>query len=244
MILNAIRSFKSKFGQEFGDIVLCSDSTQYWRKELFPYYKANRKKSREDSPIDWERIHQMLNKIKGEIQENLPYRFLVVPRCEADDIIAVLSRNFSSEQKILIVSGDKDFLQLQKYPNVQQYSPVLKKFMVEENPALFLEEKIIYGDSGDGIPNILSDDDTFVTSKRQKRITSGFVSKFNVLSADSEVQRNYIRNTRLIDFVCIPLNREYMIMEHYYTPIRGSVEKMHKYFMNNGLKSLLMNGDF
>ena len=127
MILNAIRSFRSKFTEEYGDLILCSDSTQYWRKEIFPYYKANRKKAREESQIDWNAIHQILNKIKGEIEENLPYKFMVVPRCEADDIIAVLCRDFSSIEKILIISGDKDFLQLQKFKNVNQYSPLLKE---------------------------------------------------------------------------------------------------------------------
>ena len=244
MILNAIRSFRNKFSGEYGDLILCSDSTQYWRKEIFPYYKANRKKAREESQIDWNAIHQILNKIKGEIEDNLPYKFIVVPRCEADDIIAVLCRNFSSEQKILIISGDKDFLQLQKFTNVNQYSPVLKVFMTEENPQQFLEEKIIYGDSGDGIPNILSDDDTFVTKKRQKRITAAYLARFSVLSADSEVQKNYIRNTRLIDFDCIPKHREHTILDSFFDPIKGSSDKAHKYLMKNGLKTLLMNGEF
>lgn len=244
MILNAIRSFRNKFAGEYGELVLCSDSTQYWRKEIFPYYKANRKKAREESQIDWNAIHQILNKIKGEIEENLPYKFMVVPRCEADDIIAVLTKVFSPEEKILIISGDKDFLQLQKFKNVYQYSPVLKCFMTENYPVEFLEEKIIYGDSGDGIPNILSDDDTFVTKKRQKRITSAFISKFNLLSSESEVQKNYIRNTRLIDFECIPKHRENIIMTSYYDPIKGSSDKANKYLMNNGLKTLLMNGEF
>ena len=242
MILTAIRSFKNRFSAEYGNIVLCSDAHQYWRKDIFPNYKANRKKARETSGIDWNQIHKILNKIKDEIQENLPYKFMVVPHCEADDIIAVLAS--VAKEKILIISGDKDFLQLQQYPNVTQYSPVQKMFLVESNPVLFLREKIIYGDSGDGIPNILSDDDTFVAGRRQNRVTAKFLEAFNEYKTDVSYYQRYDRNNRLINFDCIPMEIKGQILLAYEKPIQGSADKADKYLQRNRMKTLLWNGEF
>jgi hypothetical protein len=242
MILTAIRSFKNRFSAEYGNIVLCSDAHQYWRKDIFPNYKANRKKAREASGIDWNQIHKVLNKIKDEIQENLPYKFMVVPHCEADDIIAVLAS--VAKERVLIISGDKDFLQLQQYPNVTQYSPIQKMFLVESDPVLFLREKIIYGDSGDGIPNILSDDDTFVAGRRQNRVTTKFLEAFNEYKTDVSYYQRYDRNNRLINFDCIPMEIKGQILLAYEKPILGSADKADKYLQRNRMKTLLWNGEF
>lgn len=239
MILTAIRSFKNRFSAEYGDIVLCSDAHQYWRKDIFPNYKANRKKARETSNIDWNQIHKVLNKLKDDIQENLPYKFMVVPHCEADDIIAVLTS--VSKEQVLIISGDKDFLQLQRYKNVTQYSPVQKVFLVEDDPVSFLEEKIIYGDSGDGIPNILSDDDTFVAGRRQNRITAKFLESFNAYKTDVSYYQRYDRNNRLINFDCIPMEIRGQILLAFEKPVIGSHEKATKYMQRNRMKTLLWN---
>lgn len=239
MILTAIRSFKNRFSAEYGDIVLCSDAHQYWRKDIFPNYKANRKKARETSNIDWNQIHKVLNKLKDDIQENLPYKFMVVPHCEADDIIAVLTS--ISKEQVLIISGDKDFLQLQRYKNVTQYSPVQKAFLVEDDPVSFLEEKIIYGDSGDGIPNILSEDDTFVAGRRQNRITAKFLESFNAYKTDVSYYQRYDRNNRLINFDCIPMEIKGQILLAFEKPVIGSQEKATKYMQRNRMKTLLWN---
>ena len=238
MILNSIRSYKTKFGREFGEIVLCNDTSNYWRKDVFPYYKANRKKAQENSLFDWNLIFGSLNKIKDEIRETFPYKFVAVPRCEADDVIAVLTRVFHNTEKILIVSGDKDFVQLYKYPNVQQYSPVQKKFITEESPEKFLREKIIYGDSGDGIPNIVSDDNTFVSGKRQSRVTSKIIES-------AENHPNFKRNQILIDFDYIPDLLANQILEEYGKPMVGAKDKVYPYLINNKLKLLLTaHGEF
>lgn len=243
MILTAIRSFKTRFSAEYGDVILCSDAHSYWRKDIFPNYKANRKKARENSDIDWNQIHKVLNKLKDEIQENLPYKFMVVPHCEADDIIAVISS--VSKERVLIISGDKDFLQLQRYRNVTQYSPVQKMFMIEPDPVSFLEEKIIYGDSGDGIPNILSEDDTFVAGRRQNRITSKFLEAFNEYKSDTSCYERYDRNNRLINFDCIPMEIKGQILLAFEKPVIGSQEKVTKYLQRNRLNMLLnWNGEF
>ena len=71
----------------------------------------------------------------------------------------------------MVLSGDKDFIQLQKYPFVSQYNPIQKKFMSGIDPKQYILEHVIKGDRSDGIPNFLSDDDTFVKNKRQRPLS-------------------------------------------------------------------------
>lgn len=251
MILNAIRSVKSKFSEEYGELIICSDSYNYWRKELFPFYKANRKKSRDASIFDWNVIFKTINKIKGEIKDNFPYHYIEIHTAEADDIIATLTKEYCNNEKILIISGDKDFVQLQKYPNVSQYSTITKSWIKESNPKNFLLEKILTGDGGDGIPNFLSDDDTFVnTQKRQKRLTKkkidAFMNSKNPQSILTETEyRGYMRNRYLIDFDYIPEDLQKKILTEIDKPVQATSTNVYKYLMRNGLKALLNNiGDF
>jgi hypothetical protein len=251
MILNAIRSVRSKFSEEYGELIICSDSFNYWRKELFPHYKANRKRSRDASIFDWNAIFKTINKIKTEIKDNFPYHYLEIHTAEADDIIAVLTKHYHETEKILIVSGDKDFVQLQKYSNVAQYSTISKSWIRESNPKSFLLEKILTGDGGDGIPNFLSDDDTFVNNnKRQKRLTKKkidlIMSTKNPQSILSETEyRGFMRNKYLIDFDYIPETLEKQVLDEIHKPIEATSTNVYKYLMRNGLKALLNNiGDF
>ena len=168
MILNSIRMYRSQFNKDYGEIVLTYDSKHYWRRDFFPNYKAGRRKGREKDSKDWDLIFGVLNKIKAEFKENLPYKYLEVYGAEADDIIATLCKNFCNDDKIMIVSGDKDFIQLQKYSNVQQYSPILKKYVNGHDPVTYIKEHILKGDTSDGVPNVLSPDNTFVDGMRQR----------------------------------------------------------------------------
>ena len=133
MILNSIRMYRTMFKDEYGEIVLAYDSRHYWRRDVFPQYKMNRKKGREKDNFDWHSIFGLLNSIKSEFKEILPYKFLEVYGAEADDIIATLCKEHQ-DQKTMIISGDKDFIQLQKYENVSQYSPITKKMVNGHNP--------------------------------------------------------------------------------------------------------------
>jgi 5'-3' exonuclease, N-terminal resolvase-like domain/T4 RNase H, C terminal len=251
MILNSIRSVKSKFGEDYGELVICSDSFNYWRKGIFPQYKANRKKSRDSSIFDWNAIFKTINKIKSEIRENFPYHYLEIPTCEADDIIATLTQRYSSSEKILIISGDKDFVQLQKYPNVSQYSTIMKSWIKEDHPKRYLLEKVLNGDSGDGVPNFLSDDDTFVTEgKRQKRLTKKKIEQILSCAKPESIMTSselagYMRNKYLIDFDYIPDDLQKSILEEFNKPIEVTSTHVYRYLMKNGLKNLLNNiGDF
>jgi len=243
MVLNTIRSYAKKFKNEYGDIVLCADDRKYWRRDYFPNYKANRKKHREESDIDWDVIFGMLNKIRDEIEKNLPYRFLRVEGAEADDIIGVLTKE--SNEKVLIVSGDKDFQQLQKYDYVKQYSPNLSKFVSPDNAEEFLAEHILRGDKGDGIPNILSGDDVIVDGDRQKPMRRSTLNKYiNGVDKYDNYYRNYVRNKTLIDLDEIPEEVSLRILKAFdeSEPPSG---KLLPYMMKHSLKELLNAiGDF
>ena len=249
MVLNSLRMYNVKFKDEYGDIVICADDKQYWRRDFFPYYKAGRKKSREESPLDWNLIFETLNKVRDEIRENFPYVVIQIPKAEADDIIGALCHRYGVElasestEKILIISSDKDFRQLQKYANVYQYSPMDKKFLVEKNPERFLQEHIIRGDTGDGVPNFLSCDNTFVIQARQKPITekklNTFIGKQPEDFCDEVTLQRYRRNEQLIDLSKIPDNIQFRVYEAYdSTPKRGK-EKLLNYFIKHRMKLMV-----
>ena len=217
MVLNAIRAHKVKFSPEFGEMVIACDDKNYWRKQIYPYYKANRKKERDASELDWNAVFQTLNKIRQEMKEFFPYKVIQVEHAEADDIIATLVKEYHMREKILILSGDKDFGQLQKYPNVKQYSPVLKKYITCTNPDLFLKEHIMKGDASDGIPNFLSADNVFVMGIRQSPVTAKKMSSWMLQEPEQfcneNMLRNYKRNQQLIDLECIPTEISEQVLE-------------------------------
>jgi len=244
MVLNSLRSYARQFKSKYGDIVVACDSKKYWRRDVFPFYKAHRKTDREKSAFDWHLIFETLNKIREELKENFPYRVLEVEGAEADDIIAVLTARMSPNEDILILSSDKDFVQLQKYPNVYQYSPILKRFIKTENPAEFIKEHIIRGDRGDGIPNFLSPDNTFVLGERQKVINKKKLSEW--IGSNPEdfcttdiMLRGYKRNQMLVDLDYIPENIKEQIVERYSATKPANRQKMLNYFIENRLRNLI-----
>ena len=244
MILNTIRTYVKKFKQSHGsEIVIACDNKKYWRREIFPHYKAGRKKAREASGHDWSTIFDCLNKIRDELKVNSPYKVLDVDSAEADDIIAVLALKYSATQKIMILSSDKDFAQLQKYPNVEQFSTILKKAIKEPLPSAQLKQLIIRGDKSDGIPNILTKDDVFVTGGRQKPITEvkiiGWMNQEPKEFCNEDMLRNYARNEMLIDLTRIPESLKEAIL-HSYDEAKGRTkQEFMNYMIANRLKNLL-----
>ena len=213
MILNSIRMYNKKYREQYGQMVICADGMNTWRKTYFPEYKAHRRKHREESDQDWTEIFRILHLVRDEIKANLPYKVIHMDGCEADDIIGSLvleSQEFGKDEPIMIVSSDKDFIQLQKFNNVKQYSPIQKKMVTDENPRIYAFNHIMRGDGGDGVPNVLSADDTFVTDKsqtplRQKRIDEWLENSDNLREVmDENIYRNYQRNKKLIDLTEIP----------------------------------------
>jgi hypothetical protein len=255
MILNSIRLYKTKFSAEYGELVIACDDKNYWRKAVFPYYKAHRKEDRAKSTHDWNRIFEVLNKIRDEIRDNFPYKVIQVERAEADDIIGVLTRSVGvylaneSTEKVLILSGDKDFGQLQKYVNVRQFSPVLKKWITINDPRRFLREHIMRGDRGDGIPNFLSNDSCIINKERQKPLASKkldlWVDQEPEMFCDERMLRNYRRNEQLVDLELVPEDISDQILDQYKNYEVPKKSGLLNYFIKNKLKNLMDSiGDF
>jgi hypothetical protein len=240
MILNSIRLYRTQFNKEYGEVILTYDSKHYWRREYFPNYKAGRRKGREKDNKDWDTIFTVLNKIKAEFKDNLPYKYLEVYGAEADDIIATLCKTNQNE-KIMIISGDKDFIQLHKYPNVKQYSPILKKYVNDHNPSTYIKEHILKGDTSDGVPNVLSPDNTFVDSIRQRPLGRKKIETWLDIHIDDlpeEVKRNYQRNDKLINLDNIPEELGKEIMFEFKEAPCGDRSKLLNYFIQSRLKNL------
>lgn len=240
--LNIIRGHVRMFKQEYGEVVLCCDNKVYWRKEYFPFYKASRKKNRDKSDLDWNLIFTILAKLKEELKANFPYKVLDVDRAEADDIIGTLAPRHCKSEKILIISSDGDFLQLQQYGNIKQYNPTQKKFVVSKDPLGELKLKIIGGDTGDGIPNIMSPGDTFVRGIRQKVMTEGRLTKFlteEYSDYDDTAKSGFSRNQVLIDLRHIPEDIRESIIHTYDNTKPAPRSKLLTYFMEKKLKNLM-----
>ena len=221
MILNSLRMYRQMFNEEYGELVICYDSKHYWRRDYYPEYKASRKKTRDSSGHDWDDIFEFLNMMKEEIKDNFPYKVLEVYGAEADDIIATLCQELEFDNgKTLILSGDKDFVQLQKYRNVTQYSPITKKFVNGIDPNEYLYEHVLKGDTGDGVPNVLSPDNTFVDGLRQKPLSKKKIAEWagpmcEQMLPNDEVKRNYQRNKTLIDLSEIPTELQNNVINTY-----------------------------
>ena len=246
MILNSVRMYRSMFKEKYGEVVLTYDSRHYWRRDIFPQYKMNRKKGREKDNLNWNNIFEVLNKIKAEFKDNLPYKFLEVYGAEADDIIGILCKKYPTE-KIMIISGDKDFIQLQKYVNVSQYSPITKKHINGHNPNTYIKEHILKGDTSDGIPNVLSPDHTFTDGLRQRPLSKKKIEAWSKSETDmnDEVKRNFQRNQKLIDLDNTPSSLEQEILQEFNEAPCGDRSKLLNYFIHSRLKELTESiGDF
>ncbi len=241
-VLNTLRLYRNKFTKEYGELVLCCDSKGSWRKELFPNYKASRKKVKSTADTDWQDLYDKLNLLKSELAEWFPYKLIQVDKAEADDIIAVLV-DFLGE-RTLILSSDKDFVQLHNF-NVRQYSPIQKKF-VEGDAKWSLHEKLIKGDVGDGVPNIMSDDNVFIDEgRRQKPITKKKIEAWFDLEpemfCDNEMLRNLNRNRQLIDLSKVPESICINITKRFKETQVGDRKRLLTYFVEHRLKNLTEN---
>jgi hypothetical protein len=245
MVLNSLRSLKRKFYDSYGQIIIACEGPNCWRKQVFPYYKANRKKRNQESELDWKTIYVSMNKIVSEIKEVFPYKVVKVETAEADDIIASLVRKVrvqdKSDEPILILSGDKDFIQLHVYKNVEQYDPVRKKWIKDANPKTFLAEHILRGDFGDGIPNVLSSDNCFVIGEKQASLTRKRIE--NIMKTNSDdydviMKRNFLRNQQLIDLSQIPESVYEKIVEEFEKNSNHDRSKLLNYFIENKLTNL------
>ena len=248
MILNSLRMYRSKYYDEYGELILCCDGRHSWRREHFPQYKAARKTNRDADNRNWTQIFGCLDTIKSELKEFFPYKYLEIDEAEADDIIGVLARQSGSE-RVMIISGDKDFIQLQTYKNVKQYSPITKKLVTAKNPYNYLKEHIMRGDSSDGIPNFLSSDNCIVDKIRQKPLSKkkveSWLGESPVDFCTEEQLRNYHRNVKLIDLQYTPLDIVDKIKQQFNENPKGKRSGLLNFFVERKLNNLIQDiGEF
>ena len=247
--LKSLAMYRKKYKNKYGELVLADDSYNVWRKDVFPHYKANRKKSRDKDTKDWNQIFDCITLIRDELKYNFPYKYILVSKCEADDIIGTLCEKYGDTENIMIISGDKDFQQLQRYSKVRQFSPITKKDikLTQEQALEYLNDHIISGDTGDGVPNCLSQDDVFVSGLRQRPLSKKkrTTIKDPLVMNDSEVDRNLSRNRSLIDLTYIPSKYKEQILQEFDNVVVAPRGGLLTYFINNRLMDLQESiGDF
>ena len=244
-IVRVIARIGKRFGADYGKVILCYDDKNYWRREIFPFYKKNRKQERATSKYDWDEVFSVLNKIRDEIKSNLPYHVIQVQGAEADDVIASLCIHNSKRETpepTLILSADKDFIQLHKYDFVSQYDPIRNRWIENANPIQYLQEHIVRGDRSDGIPNILTCDDAIVSGKTQKKMSKEKIEALANLDPSEFTNyirlRNWKRNSQLIDFTHIPQAVVERILTTY-SKNRPVETVSIEYFIQNNIQELI-----
>jgi len=244
MVLNSLRFNRKKYHEKYGEFVICADDTNYWRRSFFPYYKASRKKARKESELDWNAIFTALNNVREELKTFFPYKVIQIPTAEADDVIGTIVHTegtvLNTGKPILILSGDKDYIQLHKYANVDQWDPTRKRWIKHSDPDRYLYEHIIKGDVGDGVPNVLSPDNCLVVGERQKPVTKKRLDLFeDINNLDETLKRNWARNKKLIDLSEVPVSIKEQILDVYGEENDKDRSQLFNYFIKNKLKFLM-----
>lgn len=264
-IYNSLRYNFMAHKKKYGHMILACDHGS-WRRDVFPNYKCQRRaaKEKDTSGINWTFVEEVKQEMYDEINKCFPFLIINVKKCEGDDIIGVMAKHltetvftppdiFGSTEPspILVISTDRDNLQLHKYKNVKQWSPIEKKLITP--PISYkhsLIEKIVKGESGggsDSIPNIKMGDNTFVDGIRQKPIATTYLQAF--IDSDSpidvclteEEKRNYRRNEELVSFEKIPLTIQESIISCYNEQKQRRHSKMEfmNYLTRNKMPNLL-----
>lgn len=225
--------------------ILCVDSRHYWRKDMFKFYKQNRKKARKKSKMDWELFFEYFNIVKEELQIYVPYPYIHIAKCEGDDVMYILA--MKSQEPVMIVSADKDMAQCQLHgKDIKQYSPKTKKLITLKSLDYNIIEHILRGDSSDGIPNIKSDADVFLCDdKRQKQISTVMVNDATKLDRTELICENknqleaFKRNQTLIDMSYIPEQYKKAILDEWKNVQENPPKnRLRKYFIEKRMRLL------
>lgn len=254
LVLEELIKHRSRLKKDYQEWVMCYDGQKYWRKDIFPYYKGRRQEDREKSDFDWDGFFPLYEQFKQELKENFPIKCLQVHGAEGDDLIASLCKVYGPHRDICILSSDKDFIQIQQTiaPKVKQWSLYHGKWLTPKNSEYDLLEHIIRGDTDDGVPNILSDGDTFmVKGKRQKSVFAKWVeecSQYGLASPEKfckthQALENFERNRKLIDLREIPEDLTQKIVAEYET-LETPSGKAYNYMVGHRLTRLMEAGGF
>ena len=260
IVLSSIKHNVLKFKKDgYSNVIIAMDNPtpSYWRREEAYYYKKNRQKSRDKIDFDWEGFFNSMKIISQEIKDNLPYIVSDIPKGEADDTIGVLAKYLSNAgHKVLIISSDGDFTQLQKYKNIKQWSAIQKKYVEVkgESPEYDLMVKILKGDKKDGIAGIKVRSDywyTHIEGERTPIIKTAFVKEMaesddpiSLLSNEQEKER-FLENKKLLDLDLVREDITKQILDNYNTYKVKGRSRIYSYFVKSGLTKLLKDvGDF
>lgn len=135
-------------------LVLFDAKRRNFRNDIFPDYKATRKETPEDLIPQFPLIHKAV--------EALNLHFLEMDGFEADDLIATYANEALSQGiEVVVVSGDKDLMQLIR-PGVEFYDPMKDKFFSPEDvkekfgvyPDRVVDVQALSGDSIDNVPGV------------------------------------------------------------------------------------------
>ena len=253
MVLSSMRVALEKNKEHKDEVIIACDDRHYWRKEFFPEYKASRKQNRQSDGKDWDTIFTYMHNFKEELRTYFPYIVMQVDTAEADDIIACLVERFAPSKQIIIVSPDKDLLQLQKYDTVGIYDPKKKHHVLCDDPIGMLHELILRGDDSDGIPNFLSPDNAIVNKIRQKPIKQNMIDEMREITETefhkhiiAKYPQSYIeRNIKCIDLSFVPGNIREKVNHLYDDYTHDTHVSLEEYFDKYQLKKLKERiGDF
>ncbi len=237
-----------KFKNEYGDEIVLALDASSWRGLYFKNYKCRRKNKRKEDKFDWNDIYKMYDEIIDEFKANLPYKILKIKGGEGDDVVAVIANH--TKENVLIVSRDKDFMQLLTNDNIKQYDPVVDQFIEkDENIKLKLFTHIMKGDDSDDIPCVYSPSDFYLKEnrERQKSIKKTDVEKWVLYNEDElktelgeEVYKRFEENRNLIDLSKIPDNIQQAIIDEYekYEIPKNNV---YKYILQHDISEEFLN---
>lgn len=233
--------YRSMLKTKSNEVIIALDSTNVWRKDIFPRYKESRKKQREKVKIDWSKFYGEQNKIFEDISRYLPFKVLQVDRTEADDVIGVIVLNYKNKS-FVIISTDEDYKQLLS-KRTKLYQPIKKKWVECSNPEKFIVMKCLDGQVKDGIFNVITPID-WPAEKRKpslgeekvRRIIDGGYEDW--LVSEGAVER-FDLNRKLIDFNCVPENIKKNIIEKYKNYKLPNLEEAYNFFKQRNFKSYL-----
>ena len=126
------------------------------RLEMYPEYKANRREEITDPEeiAYWESYHRQKRICLKYVKECLPVYSAYHKDYEGDDVIYTLAKNTSSEDEVIIISSDTDFIQVvQELPQVKLFNPIKREYrsVPEYN---YLSWKSMVGDRSDNIKGV------------------------------------------------------------------------------------------
>ena len=221
-------------------VILALDDKNYWRKKIFPLYKAQRKKERSENKffkdVNFEELFKVSDEFFKELVTIIPQiQSIKIPNVEADDVIAILTEHISLDTHC--ISTDKDMYQLYRYKGYKQ-SKFGNDIQEVLNPMSFLHEKICRGDKSDNIPSIYP---RLGIKTYQKMMENGSLLK--LISEDSNVGEVYSRNREIVDFKYIPkqITKDILKEYHAFVPERTNEMTLYNFLLKHKMNFILDN---